>query len=64
MIWYHVELETGSAYKSGMFETYDEALAYYNKHFDDWEYASIQSREMNPIDLSDIYTTLMEKSYA
>ena len=63
-MWYHVDLETGTKYKSKMFESYDEALAYYNQHSDDWDYASLQSREMNPIDLSDIWTTLKDKEHA
>ena len=58
-MYYHVDLETGSAYKEKMFDHYEEALAYYEAHYNQWDYASLRRRELDRATLRDIWTDIL-----
>lgn len=56
---YVVDAETGTKYKHNMFETYDEALTYYEELMNEgWEYMSLRKRYLGQ-DLKDHYEDIL-----
>ena len=58
-MYYHVNLESGTKYKEKMFEDYQEAMTYYQAHHNQWDYASLQRRELDRDTLRDIWTDIL-----
>lgn len=56
---YVVDFESGSDYERSHFDNYDEALKHYNKHYQKWDYTSLQHRSMDPLTMKDVYETLI-----
>lgn len=45
----------GVDYVCEHFDDYDDALTYYETHYDKWTYASLKKRVMDPITMKDVY---------
>lgn len=58
-MYYHVNLETDTRYREKMFAVYDEALEYYEAHYNQWDYATLRSRELDHKTLRDIWTDIL-----